>query len=277
MRQRACAADNAAAASGHVSHKQGVASLLRFSAGGRAAVFLFFAAGAGMVEKGEESRDLREILRACFPELNAQELQLLASATRFSSCAKGEWICVEGGASKTTCWLLSGHVELLKSSMAGKNTVLHIVRPGHFLDLYGVFGDGLAFLSARALSPCAVLFMENRAFRAVLSGNMGLAQRVMRALAVRQRMFINKISVSHGKISVRRRVASWLLHKARVEKTTALEDVVTREVLAGLLGLSRESLSRQLSRFAKEGMIRLERRAIVLINEDALRRCLMEE
>ena len=119
--------------------------------------------------------------------------------------------------------------------------------------------------------------MENRVLRTILAENMGLAQRVMRALAVRQRMFINKIAVSQGKISVRRRVAGWLLHKARVERSAVLEDVVTREVLAGLLGLSRESLSRQLSRFAQEGMIRLERRTIVLTDEEALRRCLMEE
>ncbi|WP_294556276.1 Crp/Fnr family transcriptional regulator [uncultured Mailhella sp.] len=230
-----------------------------------------------MVESGEAFRDMRERLGACFPELSVQETERLASAARMSSYAKGEWICVEGGCSTVTCWLVSGHVELLKGSMAGKNTVLHVVRPGHFLDLYGVLGGGAAFLSARTLSPCEVLGMENRVFRALLAENMGLAQRVMRALAVRQRMFINKIAVSQGKISVRRRVAGWLLHKARVEKSTVLEDVITREVLAGLLGLSRESLSRQLSRFAQEGMIRLERRTIVLTDEAALRRCLMEE
>ena len=98
----------------------------------------------------------------------------------------------------------------------------------------------------------------------------------MRALAMRQRMFINKIAVSQGKISVRRRVAGWILHKARVDKTSVLEDVMTREVLAGLLGLSRESLSRQLSRFVQEGMIRLERKTIVIVDEEALRRCLLE-
>ena len=202
-----------------------------------------------MVECGAEARDMRERLGACFPELNAQEVERLASATRLSSYAKGEWIYVEGGGATVTCWLLSGHVELLKGSMSGKNTVLHVVRPEHFLDLYGVFGGGVAFLSARALSPCAVLSMENRVLRTILAENMG----------------------------VRRRVAGWLLHKARVERSAVLEDVVTREVLAGLLGLSRESLSRQLSRFAQEGMIRLERRTIVLTDEEALRRCLMEE
>ena len=229
-----------------------------------------------MAETGESFRDVQERLKACFPELSDRERERLAATTRLSFYAKGEWICVEGASAPVTFWLVSGLVELLKGSMLGKHTVLHVVQAGHVLDLYGVFGGGTAFLSTRALSPCTVLVMENRVFRALLAENVDLAQRVMRALAMRQRMFINKIAVSQGKISVRRRVAGWLLHKARVEKSTVLDDNMTREVLAGLLGLSRESLSRQLSRFVQEGMIRLERRTIVIVDEQALRRCLSE-
>ena len=96
----------------------------------------------------------------------------------------------------------------------------------------------------------------------------------MKALAIRQRMFINKIAVSQGKISVRRRVAGWLLHKARVGRTNVVDDGITREVLAGLLGLSRESLSRQLSSFADDGLVRLEKKAIIIQDEKALRRFL---
>ena len=229
-----------------------------------------------MTETGESFRDVQECLRASFPELGDREVERLAAVTRLCSFSKGEWVCVEGDGAAVTYWLVSGHVELLKGSVSGRNTVLHVVRAGHFLDLYGVFGGGTAFLSARALTPCTVLVMENRVFSAMLSENAVIAQRVMRALAMRQRMFIKKIAVSQGKISVRRRVAGWLLHKARVEKTNVLDDVMTREVLAGLLGLSRESLSRQLSRFVQEGIIRLEKRTIVIEDEEALRRCLLE-
>ena len=230
-----------------------------------------------MTETGESFRDIQERLHESFPELGDREVERLAASSRLSVLAKGEWVCMEGDGSAVTFWLVSGHVELLKGSASGKNTVLHVVRAGHFLDLYGVFGSGAAFLSARALTPCVVLAMDNKVLRALLGENIGLAQRVMQALAMRQRMFINKIAGSQGKMSVRRRVAGWLLHKARVERSPVLDDVMTREVLAGLLGLSRESLSRQLSRFVQEGLIRLERRTIILVDEEALRRCLLED
>ncbi len=224
-----------------------------------------------------EHRDIRTEIARSFPELSVDEAARLAENSRMVAAGRGEWIFVEGEKVATTAWLICGHVELLKGSVSGKNSILHIVRDGHFLDLYGIFGSGGAFLSARALSACVLLIMDNRILRSLLAENSDLAMRVMRALAMRQRMFINKIAVSQGKISVSRRVAGWLLHKARVEKSSVLDDGITREVLAGLLGLSRESLSRQLSRFAREGVIRLERRSIVILNEEALRRCLLED
>lgn len=46
----------------------------------------------------------------------------------------------------------------------------------------------------------------------------------------------------------------------------------TRELMARLLGLSRESLSRELNKLAREGAIRLERRRVELLDMAALER-----
>jgi CRP/FNR family transcriptional regulator len=214
---------------------------------------------------------VQEKLAAIFPELTEQECTRLASSARTVTYAKNEWIFSEGESLGSADWLLSGSVELLKGSMAGKNTILHVVREEHFLDHCIFFGSGQAFVSALALTKCVLLRIDAKVLRSVLLGNAAFAMRLMKALAIRQRMFINKIAVSQGKISVRRRVAGWLLHKARVGRTNVVDDGITREVLAGLLGLSRESLSRQLSAFAEDGLVRLEKKAIIIEDEKALR------
>ena len=214
---------------------------------------------------------VQEKLAAIFPELTEQECTRLASSARTVTYAKNEWIFSEGESLGSADWLLSGSVELLKGSMAGKNTILHVVREEHFLDHCIIFGSGQAFVSALALTKCVILRIDATVLRSVLLGNAAFAMRLMKALAIRPRMFINKIAVSQGKISVRRRVAGWLLHKARVGRTNVVDDGITREVLAGLLGLSRESLSRQLSAFAEDGLVRLEKKAIIIQDEKALR------
>lgn len=229
---------------------------------------------------------MQEKIQSCFPELGGLDAARLAGASRLSVYRKNEWIFAEGDNVLTADWLLAGNVVLMKNSMSGKNTILHVVRPGHFIDHCIIFtpssmgqlpngGRALrTIVSAQALSRCEVLRIDAELLRSVVMGNPAFGMRLMRALAVRQRMFINKISVSQGKISGRRRVASWLLHKARVEKTRVLDDGITREVLAGLLGLSRESLCRQLSRFVQDGLIRLEKKSIIIEDERALRSCL---
>ena len=217
---------------------------------------------------------VQEKIAAMFPELSEQECARLADSSRTVSYVKNEWIFSEGENLGSADWLLSGSVELLKGSMAGKNTILHVVRENHFLDHCIFFGSGQAFVSAMALTKCVLLRFDAKVLRSVLMGNAAFAMRLMKALAIRQRMFINKIAVSQGKISVRRRVAGWLLHKARVGRTNVVDDGITREVLAGLLGLSRESLSRQLSAFAEDGLVRLEKKAIIIQDDKALRRFL---
>lgn len=221
-----------------------------------------------------QTRTMQDTIAQLFPELAPEESARLAVASRIVSYAKNEWIFSEGENVGTADWLLSGSVELLKGSMAGKNTILHVVREEHFLDHCVLFGSGSAFVSALALTRCSVLRIDAKILRVVLAGNAAFAMRLLKALAIRQRMFINKIAVSQGKISVRRRVAGWLLHKARVGKTNVVDDGITREVLAGLLGLSRESLSRQLSAFADDGLLRLEKKAIIIEDEKAMRRIL---
>ncbi len=226
--------------------------------------------------ESDASRTVTEILCTEFPELTPRETERLAGMSRIGTYAKGAWIFTEGSAATSTEWLISGKVELLKSSVTGKSTILHVMTQGHFLDLCALFGSGGLFYSAIALSSCRILHIDSITLLSVLQQNAQFAMRLMKALAVRQRMFINKIAVSQGKISGRRRVAGWLLHKARMEKTLLLEDGITREVLAGLLGLSRESLSRQRSSLSRDGMIKTGRRTIAILDEKALRRCAEE-
>ena len=222
------------------------------------------------------AEELWEHLLNRFRELSAEGAHALAAASRFRVYGKGEWIFSEGAQLFSAYWLESGRVELIKGTLSGKGSILHVMCPGRFIDLCALLGGGTAFYSALALEQSRVLQIESAALLAELKANAALSLRLMRELAARQRMFINKISASQGKISVRRRVAGWLLHKARVEDSPVLKDDVTREVLAGLLGLSRESLCRQLGQFSRDGVIRLERKSIVITDAQALRRSLEE-
>jgi len=64
------------------------------------------------------------------------------------------------------------------------------------------------------------------------------------------------------------RLASFLLEETRVEGTNTL--TITHDKIANHLGTAREVVTRMLRYFQSEGMVRLTRGAVEMIDEDAL-------
>ena len=70
---------------------------------------------------------------------------------------------------------------------------------------------------------------------------------------------------------MRARIARYLLGERERQGTARLSLPMTRETMASLLGVNRSALSRELSRLQREGVLRLERRGIELLDMAALR------
>ena len=214
---------------------------------------------------------LPDVLQQLFPELKPHEADRLACCCAVHSFARGERLCEEGSSPQQVMVLLQGELKLVRSTPQGKEHILLLVHPGRIVDAGLPFGRGGVIGSAVALSAGKVLGMDREVLREVLAENGRLALAFLDFLAVRQRMLAHKVAGSQGHISVRRRVAGWLVHRARVEGASTVQANVSREVMAGQLGIARESLSRQLSLLAREGLIRLEPGRILLLDEERLR------
>lgn len=68
--------------------------------------------------------------------------------------------------------------------------------------------------------------------------------------------------------SLDKRVADFLIQETTLEQSTQLK--ITHEVIANHLGTHREVITRMLKYFQNEGMVRLSRGAIEVVNEKAL-------
>lgn len=210
-------------------------------------------------------RDLADVLEnADWPEL--------AARARLQDVAAAETLYREGEELSALPFLLSGEVKLTKAGPQGREYVLHLLRPGAFCDVAALYYTGGVPTSAVMVTSGRVLWLEKSALLRCLSRNPALAAYLLGVLSHRQRLFINKIVSSQGVISVSRRVAAWLLHRSRMEKSATLHLSGTRELLARLLGVSRESLSRELNGLARAGVIRLERSHIEILQRETLER-----
>lgn len=228
------------------------------------------------MRKMPDQRDRQAVFEALgtgpFACLDAGERRDLAAHARIRSFARGDVLFREGQAVADPALLLCGLVKLCRLAARGRECVLHVVRPGRLLDAGALFYEGGLPLSAVAVKSGRLLCLERGALLHALTRNAKLGLELLAALCLRQRLLINKIAGSQGRISVRRRVAAWLLHRAKMEKSRELEISVTREVLASQIGISRESLCRSLSSLAGAGLITSERRRILLLDVPALQK-----
>lgn len=201
-------------------------------------------------------------------------LEDLARHASIKEYASNSVIFHEGDSPEMFCLLLSGEAKICKLRSQGRECVLCIITPGRILDPAVLYYRGGLPASAVALGACRILRIPCADMLELAERHSSLALTLVRALSFRQRLFINRAAEQQGSISVPRRVASWLLHRRRMEKSDTVGILRTRELLAQVLGVSRESLSRELNALARAGIIRLERRRVTILDEGALRRAM---
>ena len=206
-----------------------------------------------------------------FATMSETERKKLANHARLLPFSLGATLFREGEASADPMLLLSGMVKLCRHSSQGKECVLHLVRPGKLLDAGVLFYEEGLPVTAIGVQAGTVLRLDRKALLDSLHNEAALGLALLNAMSLRQRLLINKIAGSQGRISVPGRVAAWLLHRAKMEKSATLSMGVTQETLARQMGISRESLSRELSALAAAGLIDRDRRRVTLPNADALR------
>lgn len=221
----------------------------------------------------QTSQSALEVLRSGpFAVLGEKTRHKLASRSRIHAFIKGESLYREGQSSADPAFLMAGLVQLTRSAARGRECMLHLIRPGHMLDAGVLFYEGGLPASAVALTDGRLLCIEKAALLDALQQCAALSLNIMAAFALRQRLFIHKLAGSQGRISAAQRVAAWLLHRSKMDASDKLDLGVSREVLARLMGLSRESLCRQLSGFNSQELISLQGRKVELLQKEALRR-----
>ena len=124
-----------------------------------------------------------------------------------------------------------------------------------------MFQKGTFPASAVAVDDVETLFLPADALFTLVTENPEMALRMLAALSLRLRMFAHKLA-AQGQGGAACRLATYLLHRRQIGGS--------REVLANLLGLARETLSRQLSRFSEAGLVELRGKDIVILDVPAL-------
>ena len=192
------------------------------------------------------------------------------------SLARGEDLFREGDPGDALHVVTDGKVKICRAAADGRENVIAILGPGDLVGELAIFDSQERAATATAVVDTTLVTLLDADFRDWLAEHPTVAPSLLRALAIRLRQ-TNESMADLVFTDVPGRLAKTLLGLAERFGQPEGEGVrvahdLTQEELAQLVGASRETVNKALSEFATRGWLRVDNRAVVLLDSDLLAR-----
>ncbi len=227
----------------------------------------------GLVQDLEQLLEQMPLLAPLTPAARAG---LVRRVTR-GSAPRTQVIFAEGEPGTTVHLLLEGKVKITRAAADGRENLLAVLGPGELFGELSLFDPGPRTATATALTDLDYASLDHDALRPWLGTVPEVAELLLQVLARRLRR-TNSALADIVFVDVPGRVAKALLELADRFGAPAepgalrVEHGLTQEELAQLVGASRETVNKALADFAARGWLRLDSRAVVLLDRDRLER-----
>jgi CRP/FNR family cyclic AMP-dependent transcriptional regulator len=202
-----------------------------------------------------------------FSELGEEELVKVASRVQERTFRRGEVILLEGEAPRAVYFIVHGQVRIYRLSPEGREQVLKRLGPGEAFNLVPVLDGAPNPSSVMAWTDVAVYVIERGHFLRMVREHPPLAVAVLADFATKLRhmtALVEDLSLR----TVGARLAKLLLTQAAEEEATPRR--MTQQEMAAQLGTVREVVGRALADLEREGLIRMERHRIVIVDRSGL-------
>jgi len=171
--------------------------------------------------------------------------------------------------------IVEGKIKLGRTSADGRENLLAILGPGEMFGELSLFDPGPRTATATSVGDSVLIGLGNDALQPWLLQHPEVAAQLLGALARRLRR-TNDSLADLVFSDVPGRVAKALLDLAarfgrRTDDGVLVAHELTQEELAQLVGASRETVNKALAEFVQRGWLRLEARAVVILDMQRLR------
>jgi len=207
---------------------------------------------------------------AFFAPLPAEELKALSCHCVVRRLRSQEMLFAEGDPCEGLFMVQAGTLRIFKMAENGREQVLTTERPGSTAGELALFDGGTFPASAAAAEDSPVLYLPKREFLDLCRHNSEVAFAVFKALASRSRYLTSLVEELSLK-EVSHRLARFLRDRAardgvrtRLGVEFPLEE--TNQEIGAEIGTVRDLVSRNLRRFVDRGIIKMERRKVIVLD-----------
>ena len=204
------------------------------------------------------------------PGIPAAAIEELAATSRGVTYAGGETV---GGTQLVPGVVVDGAVRLIVRAADGREATLRTVGRGGMFGLVTLFDTTRSFITVErsvvAVQRTTVALFEPASILRLVHLHAGLAMHIGRSLAESA----NVLSETAGRfafMTVRQRLAGYLLASATAENGGRLAAVTTQQQLANSIGSVREVVARALHDMREEGLVEVSRGRVTILRPEEL-------
>ncbi|HRH87689.1 MAG TPA: Crp/Fnr family transcriptional regulator [Rubrivivax sp.] len=191
--------------------------------------------------------------------LATDTVQRLLAAGTVRRHAADRSLCLRGDAQPALFMVLDGSVEVSMEAADGRRSIYWYLGPGQWLGLISIIDGKPSVHNLRSHTEVLAMHFARSEFRAALCADAQLAIALLQILARRSRAIYDRLAAD-TLLSLRGRVARLLLslmeqYGRSVDGGVQLALKLSQDELAAMLGVSRQSLNRELMALHADGFV----------------------
>ena len=207
-----------------------------------------------------------------FADLEPEALDQLCRYAKHVTFKRGALIASKGDPGNSLYAVISGTVKISISSPDGRNAILNLIGPGEIFGEIAVLDGAPRSADATANTNCELFIIDRRDFLPFVRSQPALAMKFIELLCARLRRTSEQVEQLILK-DLPGRLASALLGLAAQRKLDPASRTIsiTQQEIGEMVGMTRESINKQLGAWAARKWVRLEHGAVVVLDANSLR------
>ena len=206
-----------------------------------------------------------------FADLEPEAFEQLCRYAKHATLKRGASIFSKGDPGNSLVAVISGTVKISVSSADGRSAILNLIGPGEIFGEIAVLDDQPRTADATANTNCEIFVIDRREFLPFVRSQPALAMKFIELLCARLRWTSDQVEQVILQ-NLPGRLASALIRLTEKHKTApgGRSIAITQQEISEMVGMTRESINKQLRAWAARNWVRLEHGAIVVLDVEML-------
>jgi CRP/FNR family transcriptional regulator, cyclic AMP receptor protein len=210
-----------------------------------------------------------------FKELDDYELTKIANISIAREWKKQSHVFLQGDPLENVYFIYDGKIKVYKSDIHGKEQIVAIMKKGEMFPHVGFFRKGDYPAYAEVIEPSTLIAVPISKFEEVLIGYPELSIKVFKVLGEKivdlqnrlEEQILNNTYEQIIKLLIR---LAQKHGKELEDGTIQLKSEFTNRDLANMIGTTRETISRTLTKMKKEDLIEVDERGDMIVDIEIL-------